>query len=293
MICVPPEPSPPLSDHLGQRFAARPAKFLAEGLRRRAGTLADYKKLSEHHYHAASPATATRVLVYEDPRPTVVGRYLRRPDATEVVAVLVESLPSLSCRQRDWATHERYAGHLPPRSRARLLNAELRCISRVVVDPRWRGLGLAVRLVRDTLASPTTPLTEAIAAMGRVNPFFERAGMTAYPRPTHAHDDRLIAALARVGLAARDLTRTPWVWRQIQSLDPATAAWLLKELHRWYRQNAGRSAQHETDPRRQLDVARQRLLLEPVYFLKDHGGAGFGDAVPSGLEPRMNADERG
>ena len=210
-----------------------------------------------------------------------------------MVAVLVESLPSLSCRMRDWATHDRYGGHLPPRPRAMLLNAELRCISRVVVDPRWRGLGLAVRLVRDALASPTTPLTEAIAAMGRVNPFFERAGMTAYPRPTHAHDDRLIAALARAGIVARDLARTRWAWRQIQSLDPATRAWLLKELHRWYRQNAGRSAQHETDPRRQLDVARQRLRLEPVYFLKDHGSAVSGEAEPIGSEPRMNADGRG
>ncbi len=243
---------------------------LAQGLRRRGGTRADYAALAEHHYRAAKPATMTRVLVLEDPRPTVVGRYLGRRDQTRPVGVLVESLPSLSCRMRDWATRARYGRHLSPRGRAALLNAELRCISRVVIDPRWRGLGLAVGLVRWALDEPTTELTEALAAMGRVNPFFERAGMTAYPRPTHRHDARFIAALARVGLAARDLARGPATWHRIDTLPGPQRTWLLKELKAWYRLNAGRSADYETDPQRQLVVARQRLLLEPVYYLKDH-----------------------
>lgn len=260
---------------LRQRFDALPGDHPAEGLRLRAGTLGDYAALAEHHYKAKKPATAPRVLVLEDPRPTVVGRFVARKSAVEVsgggvVGVLVESLPSLSCRMRDWALHERYGGHLPPRSRAVLLNRELRCISRVVVDPRWRGLGLAVRLVREALAEPATMFTEALAAMGKVNPFFERAGMTAYRRPAHAHDARFVAALGRVGLAARDLATLEATWGRVEGLDEGERAWLLKELYRWYRLNAGRSAVHETDPRKQLVVARERLLLEPVYYLKDH-----------------------
>ncbi|MEM9418951.1 MAG: hypothetical protein AAGA25_07885 [Planctomycetota bacterium] len=258
-------------DSLRERFAALPAVHPAERLRLRLGTLHDYAVLAEHHYRARKPATAPRVLVFEDRRPTVVGRYLARLDETRVVAVLVESLPSLSCRMRDWALHDRYGGHLPPKPRAVLLNAEVRCISRVVVDPAWRGLGLAVRLVKRALRSPTTRYTEALAAMGRVNPFFERAGMTAYPRPAHAHDARFVAALARVGLHARDLATLDRTWSHIEAFAPDVQRWLCKELHRWYRLNAGRSADHETDPRKQLVIARERLLLEPVYYLKDHG----------------------
>ncbi|MEL7088949.1 MAG: hypothetical protein AAGL98_11010, partial [Planctomycetota bacterium] len=148
--------SKPLSP-LAERFCALPgprhaaARPSDAGLRLRVGGLKDYAVLAEHHYKAKRPATATRVLVLEDPRPTVVGRYLQRADTTVVVGVLIESLPSLSCRMRDWALHERYGGHLAPRSRAIMLNSELRCISRVVIDPRWRGLGLAVRLVRRAL----------------------------------------------------------------------------------------------------------------------------------------------
>jgi GNAT superfamily N-acetyltransferase len=151
-----------------------------------------------------------------------------------------------------------------------LLNAEVRCISRVVVDPRWRGLGLAVRLVKAALAEPTTPITEALAAMGRVNPFFERAGMTAYPRPTHAHDARLLAALARSGFGAGDLVQLNRMWRRLEATDTAERAWLLREVHRWYQRHAGRGARPTTDPREQLAVARERLSLEPVYYLKDH-----------------------
>ncbi|MEM1108247.1 MAG: hypothetical protein AAGH99_06110 [Planctomycetota bacterium] len=260
---------------LRDRFRGLPAPHPAEALRLRSGTLADYATLAEHHYKARKPATAPRVLVFEDRRPTVVGRFLSREGETKVVAVLVESLPSLSCRMRDWALAERYGGHLAPRPRAMLLNAELRCISRVVVDPTWRGLGLAVRLVRAALAEPATRYTEALAAMGKVNPFFVRAGMTAYPRPTHAHDARFIAALARVDVSPRDLALFDKTWSRIELLHLRDRAWLFKELHRWYRLNAGRSADCETDPQQQLLVARERLLLEPVYYLKDNGpGAG-------------------
>lgn len=255
---------------LRHRFAALPAPHPAGQLVLRRGTLSDYSALSEHHYRACRPATATRVLVFTDPRPTIVGRYLKRADPPEVVAVLVESLPSLSCRMRDWALRERYGSHLNARSRAVLLNAEVRCISRVVVAPAWRGLGLAVRLVRAALADPTTPVTEALAAMGKVNPFFERAGMTPYPRPTHAHDARFVAALERVGLAPRDLALLDATWRRIEALDRPKRGWLLKELLRWYRQYEGRSADHETDPRKHLVVARERLRLEPVYYVKVH-----------------------
>lgn len=253
------------------RFRSLPAPHPAACLRLRRGSLADYAALSEHHYKARKPATAMRVLVLEDRRPTVVGRFLSRGDESRVVAVLVESLPSLSCRMRDWALRDRYGSHLGPRSRAMLLNAEVRCISRVVVDPTWRGLGLAVRLVKSALADPTTRVTEALAAMGKVNPFFVRAGMTAYPRPAHAHDARLTAALARLGLHPRDLATLDATWQRLEGCDASDRCWLFKELHRWYRLNSGRSADHETDPYQQLIVARERLLLEPVYYLKDHG----------------------
>ena len=62
----------------------------------------------------------------------------------------------------------------------KLLNGEMRCISRVVIEPRFRGIGLGRYLVAETLARAGVELVEAMAAMGQVNPFFERAGMRRY-----------------------------------------------------------------------------------------------------------------
>lgn len=255
---------------LQQRFAALPAPHPADALALTVGSSRDYQRLAEHHYRPARPSTLTRVLVLRDHRPSVVGRYLKRCDETQTVGVLVESLPSLNCRLRDWALRDRFGSWLPPRQRARLMSDELRCISRVVIDPRWRGLGLAVRLVRHALATATTRYTEALAAMGRVHPFFEKAGMTPYHRPPHPFDARLIAALGTVGLTPQDLARLTHMRQQIDAQPAATRHWLLAELHRWYRQNGGgRSRQHSTDPETHLRLAQQRLLLEPVYYLHD------------------------
>ena len=183
------------------------------------------------------------------------------------IAVLVESLPALSCALRDWALHERYGSWLSPAERARLLNDEVRCLSRVVVHPQWRGLGLAVALVREALRTATTPCTEALAAMGRVSPFFEKAGMTRYARPPHRHDARLAAALERVGWSATDLATADAVIERLAALPPAERSWLEGELRRWYRQAGGRSFDASGDVRDYVLAARDRLLLEPVYYL--------------------------
>ena len=254
------------------------ATRIEEDLRLEAGSLRDYAALAHHHYRAAKPATATRVFVLRDPAPGVVGRYLGRRGDPRVVGVLVESLPALSCRLRDVALRERYGPWLPATSRAALLNAEVRCISRVVVDPRWRGLGLAVRLVRHALSTATTPVTEALAAMGRVTPFFEKAGMTAYRRPAHAHDARLSAALAVVGLRPHDLVAERLAWRWVDALPADRRTWLLLELARWHRQTFGRGGGPGGDAREHLAAAGRRLLMEPVYYVRVHGAESFGGA---------------
>jgi GNAT superfamily N-acetyltransferase len=256
--------------HLLPRFHALPAPPLESSLHLRRGTLRDYLALSEHHYRGHRPATATRVLVFEHHRPTVAGRFVGRRDERQTVAVLVESLPMLNCRLRDWAMSNRYGSMRDLRLRAAALNAELRCISRVVVHPQWRGLGLAVRLVREALKTAVTPLTEALAAMGKVHPFFEHAGMAAYHRPRHAHDERLAAALHSADFHEVDLALIGAMQAKIEAMPGERRAWLLRELSRWHRQTVGRSAARQADVGEQLQAARQRLLSEPVYYLHDN-----------------------
>lgn len=252
------------------------------------GCMADYRALAGHHYRAGRPATVTRVIVVRDVGESVVGRFRGLGAASTqasagawgeeggegtLVGVLVESMPRLSCVLREVALGGRY-GFLPDGERAKVLNEEVRCISRVVVEPRYRGLGVAVRLVKHALATATTPVTEAIAAMGHVSPFFERAGMTAYRRPAHAFDARLGAALNVVGMSLEDLVVMERARRRIEALPGAERDWLLHELRRWYRQTLGRHRGYETDPWVQLRAARERLGMEPVYYVAVREGSG-------------------
>jgi len=262
------------ADTLRTRFAALPAPPEGDRLVLAPGTAADYAALSSYHYRAARPATMMRILTLRDPTPTVINRFTGHRQAhgdptPGAVAVLVESLPTLSCKLRDLALQRRYAG-LDAKQRGRLLNAEVRCISRVIVDPRYRGMGLAVRLVQHALATATTVYTEALAAMGLASPFFEKAGLAAYRRAPHAHDERLLAALRHVKLDPDRLARSDQVRADLDALDDERRAWLFRELSRWYRAAVGRSAHASRNPADHLRAAQQKLFSQPVYYLRDN-----------------------
>ena len=57
------------------------------------------------------------------------------------------------------------------------LNEKLSVISRVVVHPKYRTIGLGCKLIRETLALAGTEYVEMSAVMAKYNPFAEKAGM--------------------------------------------------------------------------------------------------------------------
>jgi hypothetical protein len=234
------------------------------------GGFRDYHALSEFHYKSNRPITFKRIFALRDRRPSVSGRYLSCNGEARTVGVLVESLPALSCKLRDWALRDRYRKWVDARDRAVLLNAEVRCISRVIVHPQWRGVGLAVRLVGCSLDHPETRYTEALAAMGRVHPFFSLAGMVEYRRPPHRYDDRLKQALEFVGIEPVGLADVGSSLRKIRSLSVQQQDWLYRELLIWGRFVHGRSHKDIASWPCLLRLVCMRLQSEPVYYLKDH-----------------------
>ena len=128
------------------------------------GSLEDYKELS--HYH------------YRDSRLTVYAALFALRFADETIGVIVYTMPSPGLELRNIATGNLFTGfdrapHLA------LVNKNIRCIARLIIEPRFRGLGLASWLVRETMPQMYVPIIEALAVMGLVNPFFEKAGMKA------------------------------------------------------------------------------------------------------------------
>ena len=156
------------------------------------GTREDYFSLAHLHYAPGKPATWAGVwrAEYRDFRlPIFDSRFedatiessfsLNRRSKIEnrksrTIAVGVLSYPTPSNAARD-----RVLGLSGPRYGEKLafVNRHIRTISRVIVHPQFRGLGLASLLVRRICNECPTRYVEAIAAMGEVHPFFERGGM--------------------------------------------------------------------------------------------------------------------
>lgn len=213
------------------------------------GTMADYLPLSVFHYRAGAPATGVRVL--------------RAVAEAEVVGVLVVSMPSLNASWRREAWGERFACGDRTRD-ARAINRELRCISRVVVDPRWRGMGVARELVSAYLAEALTPCTESVAAMGRVTGFFGAAGMTRIDVAVSERDARLARVLERAGIG---------VWRLL--LARSAAALIAdepeveRELRRWARASRATARHAGADVEHLVELAWRSVSARRVAFV--HG----------------------
>jgi ABC-type ATPase with predicted acetyltransferase domain len=89
------------------------------------------------------------------------------------ICVFAAPLKSLALRTR-------YFGLTNPRGRVALaaLNDQLWLLQRVVLHPTYRGAGLGAAFVKRSCELCPVPWIETLSAMGRVNPFFERAGFT-------------------------------------------------------------------------------------------------------------------
>jgi len=218
------------------------------------GTRADYDRLAHHHYKAGPPATIARTAAG---LPCVLAA---RDGEGRLAGVLVVSMPTLNSSWRRLAWPGVYDTG-DKRRDATEINRSLRCISRVIIDPRFRGLGLARRLVEHYLAEALTPRTEAIAAMGHICPFFASAGMTAYPLPPSRRDARLHDALASVGLET---------WELLEH-DRATCAlakhpWLAREARLWAAGSPSTRRFRHDDPERVLMLAASHASQRPIAY---------------------------
>jgi hypothetical protein len=160
-------------------------QFLPGKLVLEPGTARDYTALEQFHYIASRPATWAAVWTIRytphcgyrahpapshDPDTRAPAPQMSRP-----VAVGVLSYPVPSCRPRERILG---TGSLTRLQKLAFVNQQVRTISRIIVHPQFRSLGLSSILVRCLCDHCDTRYVEAIAMMARAHPFFERAGMT-------------------------------------------------------------------------------------------------------------------
>jgi len=120
------------------------------------GTRQDYERLACFHYRSR-----------QLPPPYKIFALKHR---SQKVGVIVYSYPPTMCFGRRQAL-----GRVAPITE---LNKDLVWISRVVLHPKYRTIGLGTLLVKKTLPLIDRRYVETVAVMAKYNPFFEKAGMT-------------------------------------------------------------------------------------------------------------------
>jgi len=120
------------------------------------GTRADYKQLAHFHYRDSRLFAHHKIFT------------MKRND--ETVGAIVYASPPLAVTGRRKALGKNLT--------IQEINRDIIRISRVVIHPKYRTIGLGAKIVTETLPLAGKPYVETIAVMAKYNPFFEKAGMT-------------------------------------------------------------------------------------------------------------------
>jgi ABC-type lipoprotein export system ATPase subunit/GNAT superfamily N-acetyltransferase len=156
------------------------------------GSIEDYEKLKRFHYRSKNDKERASLRV-KDCYKLLYG--------SSLIGVIVYSHSYLNLRPRNIVFGDRYVFAPGDLHKARQINDEIARISRVVIHPKFRGIGLGELLVRETFSMVNAKVVEVLAVMAKFNPFFEKAGMlkVEYRRDQTAVDEKIRAFLVEHG----------------------------------------------------------------------------------------------
>lgn len=215
------------------------------------GERSDYEALACFHYRSGRLGPFSNI-------------YKLAGDRFGTVGAIVYTMPMPGCELRNVALAGRYDG-LDRVTRIKLINSEIRRIARVVIEPRFRGLGLAVRLVRETLGLVGTPIVESLAVMGSVNPFFEKAGMKVYTGALPIRCVHMSEALSIVGIEPVKYVDPSAVHSKIEALDIERRRFIDGCIQRFLRSYSRRRDMKHSIDRTKFILAK--LGDRPAYYI--------------------------
>jgi GNAT superfamily N-acetyltransferase len=241
------------------------------------GCFEDYRRLCRFHYRGGRLGPFERIFALR-----AEGRLAKRL-GNEAVGVLVYGMPSIGCELREQATGGIFGG-FDRETRLRLINRNIRCISRVIIEPRFRGLGLASRLVRETMPVMRIAIVEALAVMGRVNPFFEKAGMKAYEGGRSAKVEQLLEAFSLVGIEGKQLIDAQKVQKKIRQLPRREGKFIEGEIRKFL--GAYGKRRYSTAGIERTRFVLSKLGERPIYYVW------FNPAIEVSVRRRSHAYRR-
>ncbi|MHC4726041.1 MAG: hypothetical protein ACYS17_02340 [Planctomycetota bacterium] len=220
------------------------------------GCLDDYRKLVHYHYRDTRPGPFEKIFVLRNES--------LRATRKKIIGIVVYSMPYIGLELRSLVM-DNFFGGFDKETKLGLINKNIRCISRLIIDPRFRGLGLAKRLVRQTMSKMNVPIIEAIAIMGRINPFLEKAGMRPYTSKPSLRFAQFIEALSIIGIEDRDLIDPQKIQRKLSRLDDEKTEFIEREIKHFLK---GYGRRRNMPPGlERIRFILSRLNARPVYYI--------------------------
>lgn len=218
----------------------------------------DYEKLSRFHYRDSLLGPYSAMFAFKD------NHYSANRKGT-VAGVIVYAMPAANMELRNKALGDMFCGLKNKRDALALVNKNVRCISRVIVEPRYRGMGLATRLVKETMGLVEVPVVEAVSVMGRVNPFFEKAGMKRYSSSVSKKTAVMIEAFNVVGVDDGEFIEPEKVYEKMLKLD-VSQRWFIEDQIGKFLQPYGKRRYMEKGFER-VKFVLGKLMYRPDYFV--------------------------
>lgn len=215
------------------------------------GKVDDYKALAHYHYRDSRLGPYAAI-------------FALKGDFGRTAGVIVYTMPAPALQLRNIATANMFVG-FDRSTQLALVNKNIRCIGRVIVEPRYRGLGLASRLVRETMPQMHMPIIEAMAVMGLINPFFERAGMKAFTAEIPERCVQLVEAFSMVGLEKHQLIDAQEVQHKLDRLPPDQTSFIELQI-RCFLQSYGKRRYMPAGLERTRYIL-SKLTERPVYYV--------------------------
>lgn len=177
------------------------------------GNYRDYDKLGRYHYRQGSIKPYTHVFVLR-------GRKPYDNSFPNPVGVIVYRMPLPSLKARTSATEGFFQKPLTQSDRLRLVNKHIRYLARVIIDPRFRKLGLATFLIKNTVELVDSALTETITPIDFTNKMFQNCGFQLHFTAPALWYYKMRKTLDALGLTEQSFELPNIIHKRIDALKP-------------------------------------------------------------------------
>lgn len=223
------------------------------------GAKKDYDILAPYHY-LNSPLGPRKAIFIIKPKPPK-GNHLPNP-----IGVCVVCCPVANLKARTKAI-----GHLlPPFSetadRFRFINQNILYLARLIIDPRFRRLGLATWLHNKVCGELNNYILETQTPIDFTNKMLIDSSFTRYLTPAPDYYTRVKNALANAGISGSALKHPGLAHHRIDCLNVQERSAIEYEIQRFI-QNFKKRQHMEHSPERTLFFLR-KLDYPEAYFIR-------------------------